>query len=408
MMDRKKNYNKYDVFIFILIASLSAGNLFGALQLPRVLALVFLLPSLSVFSTRKELKYLSVCALLFIVYSFISCFWTPAGFSEGCIASVYNVTHVILFFDIILFSKKARNPINAIVLGVVVAFFISATIAFWELTTDQHLNTSKLEEAKASKADSEVYVRYFAAATFFNYNTYVTFLCFLFPFLFYGSNNKSFNKCTRLFFFIAAISSVILVLFNGSRGGLLALVVMFFVYFFYSVFKLKQFNFVIVLFIAAIGLLLYFYGAVILNSLIIRTATQGALEEESRFVIWSNVLKVIGEYYCIGCGAGGLEYAMEKYAHGGIIVAHNVFLEVFSEYGIFFVTVFVLTLIKLYKRVKYVSDADKRICLYQALWSFPIVGIINSGYLTQPVLWAFLASLYCFAFREQRNQLYYR
>ena len=42
-----KNYNKYDFYIFLLIASLVAGNLFGAFQVPRVLALLLVVPCLN-------------------------------------------------------------------------------------------------------------------------------------------------------------------------------------------------------------------------------------------------------------------------------------------------------------------------------------------------------------------------
>lgn len=269
------------------------------------------------------------------------------------------------------------------------------------------MNTSKQDEARTGNAGGEVFIRYFACATFFNLNTYVTFLCLLFPFIFYGSNNSTYNRSLRILFGAALTMLVILVLFNGSRGGLLSIVIMVTTYFFYSVFKLKKFNFIILLLIVAIGLLLYFYGSVILNTLIMRSSIQDSLQEESRFEIWRNVFKVIGEYLCIGCGAGGIEYAMVKYANGGALVAHNVFLELFSEYGIFFFVAFVLFLFKLYKQAKYV-DINKRICLYQALFAFPVVGIINSGYLTQPTLWAFLASLYCFVFRETRIQRCYK
>lgn len=402
---RFHKYNKFDLFIFFLVASLAAGNLFGALQFPRLLAII-LFPSaasVSSASVRKELFSLITCASLFILYSFISCLWTPAGFSEGFIAAVYNVTHVLLFLEIIVFSEKAYNPCKAIVYGFLVAFLITAFIAFWELVTDNHLNTSKLDEAMMGKIDSEVYVRYFAAATFYNYNTYVTFLCFLFPFLLYGSSNKSYKKSIRIICFIALSTLVILVLFNGSRGGLLALVVMALVFFFYSVFKFKRFNFVIILYVVVIGLLLFFFGPVILNSLIIRSAAQGSLVDESRFEIWSNVFKVIGDYACFGCGAGGLEHAMMQYAHGGVTAAHNVFLEIISEYGIFFLVFFVAYLWKLFKHTKHVLSVNKRICLYQAFLAFPLVGIINSGYLTQPTFWVFLASLYCFAYKGAKE-----
>ena len=388
-------FNKYDRFIVALIASLAAGNLFGALQLPRILALLLLLPCLRCFSGVKGI--VKVFALLFILFSFISSFWSPAGISEGIIYAIYNAVHTLLFIEIIAFSRKALNPIRALASGFLVAFVITAVIASWELVTDNHLSTSKQEEAGMSNTGTEVYVRYFAAATFYNMNTCVTAICFFLPFLFYGFSNNQYSFFTRSLFGLSTVGAIVIVLFNGSRGGLLAIGIMAMVYMYYSFFRMEQSFIWGALLIAVVVVVLIYFGPVILNTLIMRSAVQESLQEESRFVIWNNVMKVVNEYLWLGCGAGGLQYAMIKYASGGIIVAHNVFLEILSEYGFVFFVAFVLFVIKIYSRAKQVSDINRRLLLFQAIVSFPVIGIINSGYLESPVFWSYLSAIYVIA-----------
>lgn len=409
MLKISSKYNIYDCFIFFLIASLAAGNLFGPLQLPRVIAFLLAIPCLSKLHVLKRvLGTKRIWIALFLIFSFVSCLWTPAGISEGLVASVYNLVHVLLFIEILVFSKYARNPFKAISLGFLVALFITAVIGFWEMATDNHLSTSKLEEARIGKSggDNEIFVRYFAAATFFNFNTYVIFICFLLPFLFWGGVRDDNKPVIRSIFFIAIAIAIVLVLFNGSRGGLLSIAIMAMVYIYYSFSKLKQSFISILLLIAALTIAFVYFGPIIFNSLIMRSAMQEAFQDESRFIIWNNVLKVSRDYLFLGCGAGGLEYVMIKYASDGVTAAHNVFLELLSEYGMVFMSVFVAFLFKLFKRARRITDFSRKLCIYQAIMAFPIIGIINSGYLTQPTLWASMASLYVFANYEQIKPVY--
>ncbi len=403
----KKKYNKYDTYIFLLIASLVAGNMFGAFQVPRILAILFFIPCLQSYSKISYLiREMKNWLLVFLLYSVASCLWTPVGATEGIIEATYNIVHAMLFIEIIVFSRVAKNPINAILWGFLVAFVVSAIIAIWELTTDQHLYTSKTKEAKASNTGYEIYLRYFAAVTFYNFNMYVTFLCFLFPFLFYGINSKKNNRKLRILFVAATVTAVILVLYNGSRGGLLAILIMAIVYFSYSLFRVSGISIYTLLFVGLLAFVLFSYGSTILNTLIMRSSVQDDLGDESRLMIWSHVYEVVKDYLGLGCGAGGLSVAMIQYARGGVLVAHNLFLEILSQYGILFLCVFVLFLYKLFRRTGKVNDKNRRICLYQALFALPVVSIINSGYLTQPVLWAVMAALYVFANYEHIRFFY--
>ena len=398
----RKTYNKYDVFIFLLIASLVAGNLFGAFQLPRVLAILMLPTCLSCYpKIYPMIAGMVSFAFLFLLYSLFSCLWSPANLEESLLATGYNAVHMLLFFEIIVFSKLAKDALTAIFLGFFAAFVISALIAFWELITDKHLHTSKDQESRIRNNGYENYVRFFAAVTFYNFNMYSTFLCFVFPFIFYGVTNISYKSSWRIISIIASIVAIILILYNSSRGGFLALVLMGFIYIMSSLASKKFFTFLYML--AGILLLFFLYNnnSAIFYNLTMRFATQGAIEEESRFAIWENALKVATDYLYIGCGAGGLDEAMAQYASTGITMPHNVFLEILTQYGILFLGGFLWFLYRSFLKAKHIGNKYRKICVYQILFALPIVGIINSNYLGAPILWAAMAALYVFANYER-------
>lgn len=395
-----KSYNKYDVFIFLLIASLIGGNLFGALQVPRVLTILFAIPCAN---CKNNIRFVSSSLkkwlVAFVLFSFISSIWSPAGFTLSIESSLYNAVHALLFYEILVFSGSAKKPLDSIAFGFFVAFTISALVALWELTTDNHLQTSKMKEALTSNTGYGIYVRYFAAATFFNFNMYVTFLCFIFPFLTYGFANSNNNTKYRTASLSACVIAIILVLYNGSRGGLLAMLIMVAV----LVVKMRMGKGVFFYLTAGIGgviYLLYKYGGSILLTLTMRASTQGAMEDESRFVIWNNVFGVISDYPIIGCGAGGINFAMQKFTNE-ITVAHNLFLEILSQYGILFFIAFVAFIWGLYKSAKLSESPSRKLCVFMSVFSIPVVSIINSTYLAAPSLWAVMASLYIFANYEQ-------
>lgn len=406
MVISRKSYNKYDVYIFLLMASLVAGDLFGAFQIPRILAILFLIPCARCYPQCKFLiSEMKNYALLFLLYSFLSCLWAPTDASESLLATGYNVVHMILFFEIIIFSRPAKNAINAIFAGFLVAFSISAVIAVWEIVSDNHLYTSKKTEAVTMNTGYEIYLRYFAAVTFYNFNMYSTFICFVIPFLFFGITNKRLKNNWRLFDVIVFLVSVALLLYNGSRGALVALSLMFIVFFLFSFISGRRNRVFFILFSFFLIFTLFYFRSVLFNTLILRSSAMN-YEDEARFSIWTNAFMVVKEYFFIGCGAGGISTAMKAYAHGGITIPHNIFLEILSQYGLFFLCVFVVFLVKIFLHASKIKDFSRKLCVYQSLISFPFIGIINSGYLTAPSLWAFIASLYVFANYERIKSIH--
>ena len=137
-----------------------------------------------------------------------------------------------------------------------------------------------------------------------------------------------------------------------------------------------------------------------------KLADGGATTDNVRSEIWSNALKVLVEYCGFGCGIGGMFAAMEQFAKGGCTITHNIFLEVLCQYGVIFCLAFVFFLFKLFKTGLKLLDKKRSVLVSIALVSFPMIGIINSGYLLDSHLFIVLASIYVFANYECIRPVY--
>ena len=400
----KVNYNKYDIYILLLIVSTIFGLIGGALTVPRILAII-LIPKLFGIVNREKHTHISSLkfwAIAFYLFAIVSLLWTP-DIIEGLKELCYYLIHFFLFFEVIVFARKANYPLQAIAIGFVSCVFLTSIVGFWELTTDNHLAYSKLSEAELSNMGGEVIVRNFASVTFYNSNGYVTYLCFCLPFLLYGFSLE--EKYTKVLSIIAIIIAIILILSNASRGGMLSVVICLTLFFLMSPKNKSMLLSFIVLF-CGLFYLLYKYGDVILFVLSMRLANGGATSDDARSVIWTNSLKVLFDYCGIGCGIGGMSEAMKEFAKGGVTVTHNIFLEVLCQYGVVFCIAFVVFLYKQFKKGRKSLDIKRRVLVTVALVSFPMTCIINSGYLLDPHLYIVLASIYVFANYERIKPVY--
>lgn len=397
-------HNKYDIYILLLIVSTIFGGIGGALTAPRLLGLL-LVSKLFGIVNRENLKYLSSLrswCVAFYVFALVSMLWTPDKV-EGLKELVYYLVHFLIFFEVIVFSRKALSPLQFITIGFALCVLLTSLVGFWELTTDNHLVYSALDEASESTMNGEVIIRNFAAVTFYNLNGYVTYLCFCLPFLLYGFSLE--EKLQKRLSFIALVIAIVLILCNASRGGMFTIVICLAVFFIMSQ-KNKSLIYSFIVLIGGLLYILYKYGDAILFILSMKLADGGATTDNARSEIWSNALKVLVEYCGFGCGIGGMFAAMKQFAKGGITVTHNVFLEVLCQYGVVFCLAFVFFLFKQFKTGLKLLDKKRRVLLTVALVSFPMTGIINSGYLLDPQLFIVLASIYVFANYEHIRPVY--
>ena len=398
---RKISYNKYDILVTLLLSSLGFGGIGGALQVTRILAIILLPVLFFKFSVRYYVHSYFNFFLFFIGYCFFSLLWTPNR-PKGVVEIIYFIVHFVLFFEIIVFSYRARNPLDSMSKGWLIAVCMTLVVALWEITTDNHLPMSIQESGDTMNAGGVIIYRKFASVSFGNYNGYVTFLCFSLPFLFYRVMR---NKC--MFSIIAIILSCVCILFNASRGGLLSVSLMFLIY---ILFLRKQGGKVYVyslLLLFLIGSFVFIqFGSGLFEAITYRTVNGTLYSDAPRFEIWGRVWQVFLSTCGLGSGVGGLQDMMRQLSPSGISISHNLFLDILGRFGVIILLVFMLFLIGIFKKAYHVRNDATRTLLFLSLIPLPIYSIINSGYIFNTYVFSAFASLVIFSNYEHLKSLH--
>ena len=366
------------------------GGIGGLFEVSRVLV-ILLIPLF-----YKRVKYSSLqlrSYLIFFVvllgYSFLSILWVPVG-NEYPRHALYVVLHFLLFLELIVFSLSARNPISSITLGWTMAVVLTLVVAFWEITTDEHLPMSKQESDMIMRSGNEIIYRQFASVTFYNYNTYVTFLCFAMPFLFCDLLSKN-GLLRKTLIIVTIVLSLVCVLYNASRGGLLAIVAMALVYYMASTKSKRNILFMSILGLVAL-FVFYNYSETMFLAIGARSADGGLLDGATRYLIWEHALEVAEDYFFMGTGLGGIAPAMAQ-KWNGIVVPHNLLLESLVEFGFVFFVLLIRYLVNLLRDARSIPDKQVKVTVFIALAAFPFYSIIDSAYIKNPFAFASFASL---------------
>lgn len=398
-------YNNYDYYLILLLAFRALGGLGGLWGFTRLLE-IFLLPQmlLRVPYTNNKYKTYFEFLIFFTFYCFISLIWTPSN-NEAPRDFLILFFDFVVFFEILVFSNFAKKPIESISLGWFVAVLLTLVVALWEITTDNHLSISKQQSGMELRdtANNIMIMHRFASVTFNNYNTYVTFLCFALPFVFYIISIPKQSFLQKYVGIGAIVLSSVCILFNASRGGLLTIVIMTIVYFLRSTRNRRGFISISVLLIFAVSAYAWF-GEDLFSIMALRS-TDGALyEDETRFSLWSAAWQTFISTGGFGTGIGGLEATMRNFSHG-ITVPHNMFLEVLTEFGALVFFFFMRFVISLFFRARKVLDRERRTLVYIAYAAMPLYTIIDSVYLFDKFVFAAFASLAVFADNSYKTQI---
>ena len=380
--------NKYDIFIFFLIISLIGGVYGGALTFSRVLT-ILLLPQLVLLHLRNQCPYTHVFIVFFVawlLYGLLSFYWT-SDVANCAKEFVHYIITFAYFLEIITFSRFANNPLKGLSLGWLCGFVFCSIIAMWELITDRHLSVSMIQsDSVYNMGYGLVFLRRFASVTFGNYNSYVTYICFSFPFILYALN---YNKWRYVAVFSVIIAFVI-VGANASRGGIISLIGMLFVYLLLSSSKKMFFWFIPIL------LWMFFYG----KGFDLLFARMENLSD-GRVEVWKNALSLWVSTAFIGSGMGSMVESMKCFQTIGVWMTHNLFLEILVQYGFVIFIPFVLFIILLVKDGLSLKDFDRRSVLLPCFLMMPVYSIINSSYLLNLYTAAFFATLYIFVYYER-------
>ena len=396
------SYNKYDILVILLLTSLAFGGIgIGGALIVRILAIILFPVLFFKFNGNYHIRNYLYCFLFFISYCVLSLLWTPNR-AEGFVEIIYFIVHFVLFFEIIVFSYRARNPLDSISKGWLIAVCMTLVVALWEIMTDNHLPMSVQESGDTMNAGGMIIYRRFASVSFGNYNGYVTFLCFSLPFLFYRVMR---NRC--LFSIVAIILSCVCILFNASRGVLLTISVMFLIYvsflrkqggkiYIYSLFLLLL-----------IGSFVFIqFGSELFDAIAYRAVDNTLYADAPRFEIWGTVWQVFLLTCGLGSGVGGLQDMMRQLSPSGISIPHNLFLEILGELGIIIFLFFILFLFGLLKRAYRIKDETIKALLFLSLLPLPICSIINSGYIFNTYVFSAFASLVIFSNYEHLKSLH--
>ena len=396
--------NRYDMFVVLLTTCLCFGNVGGALQVDRILAILLAPAMLSVYSKAHNL-YLNklLKGLLFIyLYIFITLFWTSDS-SEGLKEIVYFPVHFILMLEIIVFCRKAKNPLNSLSFGWLNMALFCSLVAIWEITTGNHLNVAR-EEASSYNTGMAIVQHLTASVTFSNYNSYVTILCYSFPWIFYNLIGERKRLLVKVLSFSVLMISTVIIIINASRGGVLAIISMVITYALVSK-KARSNSIVIITLIAVVAYALLQYKDTLFAVLTARASEGGMFTDDARTIIWSNALKTFRSSMGFGVGVGGLDASMAQFSKGGINVTHNMFLEVLVQYGVIVFFAVLLFLWRLFKRTLRIDD-QRKVVLLMSFVSMPAYFIIDSTYLLTCHFYVLIATLIVFANYELLRRNY--
>lgn len=393
--------NKYDLLIFLLIATTAFGNWGGYLQVTRIIGICSI-PLLMVRMPKCQFaKPYGITILLFLFYCILSLLWTPDK-TEGIKQLVYYIVHLLIFLEILVFSRFAKKPLQCIMTGWLMAVSLTLVVAMWELITDQHLSLSALDSESYMNTGRQIVFRRFASVTFYNYNTYVTFLCFAFPFLFCGLMCTNSWKYQHLLTNIAIVLAIICIIFNSSRGGLISIIVMG-SFFLWIYMKKRQSLFMLLFLLTLLGGIVYRFSDELFLAIKLRLdmSDNNLIEsDESRFTIWANALVAFKPTIGLGTGIGGVQASMKEITDG-VTIPHNLLLEILVEFGGLWFLTFLRYLWSLLSVAKQLSFTYFRYTVYIALSAFPFYTIIDSSVLLKTFFYAAMASLTVFANYER-------
>jgi hypothetical protein len=388
----KSSLNVYDSLLFLLIVSQFFGALGGFFSPMRLLVFCLfpiLLVSISNMQFAKSYIYESFFLSFWLFYGVISSIWSIdklAAFKEIEIL-VFNF---FSFFIFLVLSLNSTNPTKSIVLGWLTLFLLTVPIAIIELYFDKHLSVSVADESELLNYGDVFVQRNFASVTYMNLNGYNTMLCYTMPFIF-SAVYLAKNKLTQLLTWLFVILLGFLIVKNGSRATFINYLLSFIVIISISLNNKKN----IIKFILAFLIILF--PVLLLSSndftlIFARLSGQG-LNDLERTLLIIDGLNALKESYFFGIGAGNFKAIMDIKYKAFLTSPHNLFLEVFVQYGILVFLLFLIFIYRIYKKHKALISIKSKVIIKIALLTLPFTSIIDSGYLDSLYIWLYFASL---------------
>lgn len=396
---RRSKSNTFDKFIVLTVALLAFGWLGGAIQVIRVFSICILPFTFFLFLHQKSrfLRRLTIVGICLLAYSLCITFIYNKLYGWGYLSYVewgYLFLNCHILMALQLFAQRAARPKLSVVTGWMIFVLSTGVIGIWEIATGTHLptNFTQAERLELGIGINGVLNKIYAAATFGNYNEYVTALCSAIPFLSY----RLFCAPTLKKFLpplFAILLCIVIITINASRGGILCVVLVSLTYLFYyrhSFFKYKKLLFTFLS--LCIGAALYIWGDMLFSQLTERMGVS-TFGETGRSIIWAENWATICQCYAMGCGAGAFNSHF-------VMASHSIILEILVFYGLPGLTIFLWILWTIWRKYRQ-ALIPIRMTLASFFIMFIPYSIINSNYLQYAFFWVFLASLLIYATRER-------
>lgn len=385
--------NKYDVLLFILLLCTAGGMWGGALKPARVFSILFFIPMISSYRKVKIgiLKELIFFLAFLAIWSIFSLLWTP-NIALGIPEWGNMVLRMLFIIELVVFGFLSKNTFNTIVYGWTAAFLITAIIAVWELTTGNHLDVTNYVEGaeNVNLGGVGTFTRLFSQATFYNYNGYVAYICFCLPFIF--SLAIKWNQVFKQLVVTIPLALIFYILIvNASRNGIVGFLVYSAFFLFYKLSKSKlSVKITLGVLIGGLICLFAYFWDMMSFYLELRLETGGM--QSSRFQLWECSWRALIDSGFIGCGIGGVMDALTDH-HALIPQPHNFFVEVLLEFGIIVFIWLIVLMWKTYRKGRKCREKTVKYIRNSSLLAMPFITMIDSGYVQQIGLWAFLGSL---------------
>lgn len=384
--------NIYDWILMILIASLAFGAIGGSIQVIRMISVILLPSNIYSFLTKRFSKRIFryyIFGFFWLLYAVFSINWSKDT-TEAKINVLFLLIHFNIVYSIIRFGMRSVNPLRAVVYGWLGFLIFTLPLALSEILSGHHLSTNSIqtEMAEAGILLNGVENKRYAAATFNNYNEYMTALSFSLPYLL-GALLMFVDNKRQLFGWFMVFIYFIVVVISASRGALLTLVLcllLFFIFYRKTQYKNKR---LIMSAIAVLGIAgMAVFGNSLFEELFARLENTQMLEDVGRLTIYLTAWDLFTASHYWGIGADGFEGIMG-------FAPHNLWLEVLGQYGIIVFLFFVVALLgAIVSAVKSSSvNSTFRAIAIMSFLSLPIISIINSAYLKFPFYWVSIGSI---------------
>jgi hypothetical protein len=307
---------------------------------------------------------------------------------------IYSFLLLLILFSYILYPQNNKYLIE----GIPYLFFINIPLAlsFSTITDINILKKNLLITSNLIFILSILYslLIFFKKVSFFNYNMSFSYYLLL-PALVYINNKNFINriKLTLIFLFI---------LFLGSRGSLFIIIIYFiyynkllisfkfyfyfiFIFFLYRIFDLKYFLFLF-------SKKFYFIPRSL--SLLINE-NNGLFHYDDRSFFQNIIIKKIMSNPLFGCGIFSDRYLLRNYSKE-TLYAHNIFLELFLNFGILFGLIIIICLIYNLINIYFnLNQAGKNIYLI-FLFSCGMPLLFSGSYLISSWFGILIGSLFFF------------